>query len=73
VTRSSITLLSTIDPKLSAGFARFAVSTVERKKTFVLTHSAELLDSSSRTSETADAPIRALGGGAVVTQLDSGD
>jgi hypothetical protein len=51
-----------VDPQLMDGFRRFALEAAAGRKTFLLTHSAQVPDGYASTTETADFLIRALGG-----------
>ena len=62
-----------VDPALMAGFRRFAIEAAAGRKTFVLTHSAQVPDGYASTTETADDLIRAVGGSAAAARVDHGD
>ncbi|HEV3167798.1 MAG TPA: hypothetical protein VGZ22_27590 [Isosphaeraceae bacterium] len=62
-----------VDPRLMAGFARFAAEAAEGRKTFLLTHSAQVPEGYASTTETADFLIRSLGGMPELTKVDWGD
>jgi hypothetical protein len=51
-----------VDPALMEGFRRFALEAAAGRKTFVLTHSAQVPEGYGSTTETADYLIRAVGG-----------
>jgi hypothetical protein len=53
-----------VDPNLMDGFRRFALEAAAGRKTFVLTHSAQVPEGYSSTTETADFLIKAVGGAA---------
>jgi hypothetical protein len=61
-----------IDPKLLAGFERFAAEAAAGRKTFVLTHSAQVPEGYASTTETADDLIRSVGGRASPARDDWG-
>jgi hypothetical protein len=50
-----------VDPALMDGFRRFALEAAEGRKTFVLTHSAQVPEGYASTTETADYLVRAVG------------
>jgi hypothetical protein len=51
------------------GFRRFALEAAAGRKTFVLTHSAQVPEGYGSTTETADFLIRAVGGAAEPTDV----
>jgi hypothetical protein len=51
-----------VDPQLMDGFRRFAIEAAAGRKTFVLTHSAQVPEGYASTTETADFLIRAVNG-----------
>jgi hypothetical protein len=62
-----------VDPALMAGFRRFAAEAAAGRKTFLVSHSAQVPDGYASTTETADDLIRSVGGAsepAPVTGLD---
>jgi hypothetical protein len=61
------------DPLLMDGFRRFALEAAAGRKTFLLTHSAQVPGGYASTTETADFLIRAVGGEPETTDLDWGD
>jgi hypothetical protein len=58
------------DPKLMAGFVRFALEAAVGRKTFVLTHSAQVPSGYASTTETADSLIKAVSGTADPTRIE---
>jgi hypothetical protein len=62
-----------VDPALMAGFRRFAIEAAAGRKTFLITHSAQVPDGYASTTETADDLIRAVGGSATASKVDRGD
>jgi hypothetical protein len=65
--------LHMVNPGLMDGFVRFAQAAAEGKKTFVLTHSAQVPEGYASTTETADHLLKAVGGDASSTERDWGD
>ena len=61
-----------VDPMLMDGFRRFAVEAAAGRKTFVLTHSAQIPPGYASTTETADFLIAALHGAAKPDAIDLG-
>ena len=61
-----------VDPALMEGFRAFAVEAAEGRKTFLLTHSAQIPEGYASTTETADFLIQALGPGKVGKLQDWG-
>ena len=61
-----------VDPALMEGFRRFAVEAAEGRKTFFLTHSAQIPEGYASTTETADFLIQAVGLGTVDKLRDWG-
>ena len=55
----------TLDPALMDGFRRFAAEAAAGRKTFLLTHSAQVPEGYASTTETADFLIRSLGAGTI--------
>lgn len=53
--------LHAVDPDLMAGFRKFAVEAAAGRKTFVLTHSAQVPEGYASTTETADYLVKAVG------------
>jgi hypothetical protein len=62
-----------VDPRLMDGFRRFATAAAEGKKSFLLTHSAQVPEGYASTTETADDLIRAVGGAPESVREDWGD
>lgn len=62
-----------VDPALMAGFVAFAQQASEGKKTFLLTHSAQVPEGYASTTETADHLIATLGGRAEPKEADWGN
>jgi hypothetical protein len=65
--------LRRVDPRLMDGFRRFALAAAEGKKTFLLTHSAQVPQGYASTTETADFLIVAVGARAEPVSRDWGD
>jgi hypothetical protein len=62
-----------VDPKLMAGFRRFAVEAASGKKTMIVSHSAQVPEGYASTTETADDLIRAVEGASRPARVDRGD
>ncbi len=62
----------TVDPALMGGFRRFAIEAAEGRKTFLLTHSAQVPEGYASTTETANFLIQALGSGTIDKLQDWG-
>jgi hypothetical protein len=62
-----------VDPGLMDGFRRFAIEAAAGRKTFLLTHSAQVPEGYASTTETADFLIRAVGGEPEKTAVTWGD
>jgi hypothetical protein len=62
-----------VDPHLMDGFRRFALEAAAGRKTFLLTHSAQVPDGYASTTEAADFLIRAVGGESETTEISWGD
>jgi hypothetical protein len=58
-----------VDPRLMDGFRKFALEAAAGRKTFVLTHSAQVPEGYASTTETADFLIRAVAGEPEATQV----
>ncbi len=61
-----------VDPALMDGFRRFAIEAAEGRKTFLLTHSAQIPPGYASTTETADFLIAALRGAVKPETIDLG-
>ena len=61
-----------VDPALMAGFRAFAAEAAAGKKTFLLTHSAQVPGGYASTTETADDLIRGVGGAPKAVNQDWG-
>lgn len=61
-----------VDPALMDGFRRFAAAAAAGRKSFLLTHSAQVPGGYAGTTETADFLIRALDGAAAPVRVDWG-
>jgi hypothetical protein len=62
-----------INPVLMDGFRRFALEAAAGRKTFILTHSAQVPDGYASTTETADDLIRTVGGSPEKTEVHWAD
>jgi len=62
-----------VDPRLMDGFLRFAREAVEGRKSFLITHSAQVPGDYASTTETADFLIRAVGGEPEEADVSWGD
>ena len=58
-----------VDPALMDGFRRFAIEAAAGRKTFLLTHSAQVPGGYASTTETADFLIHAVGGSPEVAKV----
>ncbi len=65
--------LHKVNPKLMAGFRRFAIEAAAGKKTMVVTHSSQVPEGYASTTETADDLIRTVDGKASPARLDRGN
>jgi hypothetical protein len=62
-----------VDPRLMDGFRRFAIEAASGRKTFLLTHSAQVPEGYASTTETADYLIRAVNGEPEKAEVSWGD